>query len=552
MYTNQRSNYEYTNPMVLNANHNNLGPYKNERITDNSSIISQSRHPLQINYNKYTQQNINTNPYNSQSKLNRSEKSTNYINYYRNVDNFPKSPLKYSFSQFIPKNKNIGKPTTALLDSVKQKDLKNNLNYELKVNSVRTPLNFNAKNTTPLKPYYKNNPEFFYQNKKNDLNDNIITSIEKERSKNYTTAQKERYNNVDTLIIKEQKFQNVPLNKKNDVKKENENLGDSKKYKENENIYAKKIQENVTSEMNKIRENEKKEKTEEKKVNKIMELKNKNESVTNEKTGYAKEKDIIKKINKKEENLDSSLYNHNNKKNKKIKFKNETLIYINNKSLLPCVISLDFNDDSINLNKGLKTFENMIIIDKNNILRKWNGFEWEKIENNFNFFIKARYDNQGNIWCINNSFEVLKLIKNKFKNFGNLANEEIIDIGFDKKNTLWCINRKGELLKWSRTKWNKIKYKGFHKLTCVSFDNKGDLWGINSKRALAVWNKKDKCWNEKLIKDNLKISCIDFDTNDKIWVISNAGALLSYSCGNWMNFGLICLEELISISFKKQ
>ncbi|CRG99206.1 thioredoxin-like associated protein 2, putative [Plasmodium relictum] len=553
IYAKQRTNYEYTNPMVLNVN--NLSPYKNERITDNSSIISHNRHPLQINYNRYTQKSISANQFNNQNNFSKSEKSKNYVNYYRNANNFTESPLKYSFSQFIPENKNTGKQMTTLFDNIKQREVKKNANYELNANLVRTPLTSNTKNIAPLKPYYKKIPEFFNKKKKNDLINNRMNSIEKERNKNYTTMEKVRYNNTDVSIIKKQEFQYVPLHKKGDItKKVNENSSFSQKLKKSQDaIYARKFQEkDMISEMNKILANEKKEKTEEKKINKMMELKNKKESDINKDNDYKKNKDKTNEINQKGKSINSSLDSHNNKKNRKIQFKNKTLIYINNKGILPCVISLDFNDDSINLNKGLKTFENMIIIDKSNVIRKWNGFEWEKIENNFNFFIKARYDNKGNIWCINNSYEVLKLMKNKFKNFGNLANEEIIDIGFDKKNILWCINRRGELLKWSRTKWNKIKYKGFHKLTCLSFDNKGDLWAVNSKRALAVWNKKDKCWNEKIIKDNLKISCIDFDTNGKIWVISNAGALLSYSCGNWMNFGFICLQKLISISFKKQ
>ncbi|VWU50696.1 thioredoxin-like associated protein 2, putative [Hepatocystis sp. ex Piliocolobus tephrosceles] len=214
-------------------------------------------------------------------------------------------------------------------------------------------------------------------------------------------------------------------------------------------------------------------------------------------------------------------------------------------------ISIDLDENSLNLDEGLRTFDSPIVVDKNHMLKKWNGYNWEKLENGYNFFIKARYDNEGNIWLLNNSYEILKLIKNRFKKIGNLANEEIVDIDFDKKNILWAVNRKGELLKWNKIQWKKIKYTRFHRVICIAFDNKGNLWGVNSERVLAIWDVTKNCWNEKKIKGNIKIASIAFDSSGRMWVISITGALLACSCGKWVNFGFMSFDELISIGFKK-
>ncbi|GAB65554.1 hypothetical protein PCYB_062860 [Plasmodium cynomolgi strain B] len=203
------------------------------------------------------------------------------------------------------------------------------------------------------------------------------------------------------------------------------------------------------------------------------------------------------------------------------------------------------------MTKGLRIFEHMIIVDKNSVLRLWNGFEWKRVESYFQFVTTARYDHKGHLWCVNNSYELLKRMKKSFKNFRHLGNEEIVDISFDKKNVLWCVNRKGELLKWNRTQWTKVRFSGFHKLISVAFDSRGDLWAINTKRALAIWSEKDRCWNEKVVKDDLKICAIDFDNEGHIWVVSTAGALLTYSQGHWVNFGYVCLDRLISVGFRK-
>ncbi|KAI4837983.1 thioredoxin-like associated protein 2 [Plasmodium brasilianum] len=609
MYTSQKTNYEYTNPMILNINNKNVNPYKNENIVSGPSNISRSILPLPIDYQGYGLKNNNTNRFNNQNNFNGSENSKIYVQHSRVGDKFETASLKHSISRYIPENRKEGKQMINLFNKMKHDDINKNTSNYMNANSMVVPTNFSSSISTPLKSYYKNNPKIIYENQNMKFPINRVSSLEKAKSVNSITIGNVKRNNKEISSIKEQqKVVYAPPIKKNindsaiimkegsvlleysKIKDDNVKVREQKtlfwgdvKSKDNIMFSRNSHRKNDISEAHDVHINKKAEKVEEKQQqkNNRREGEKKNNRKEGEQKNINRREEEVKKYNRSEEEVKNkevylthkeNNFTQNNKKKggnrkdkqinislegskkrskEKTKIQSKTLTYKIIKGELPCTTSNNFKEDSLNLNNGLKTFENIIVVDRNHVLKIWNGYEWEEMENYFNFFMKARYDNKGNIWCINNSYEILKLMKNRFKNFGNLANEEIIDIAFDRKNILWCINRKGELLKWNKTKWCKIKYRGFHKLSSLSFDNKGDLWAVNSKRALAIWNKNECNWNEIIIKDNLKISCIDFDAKGKIWVISNSGALLTYSCGNWINFGHVCLDKLISIGFKK-
>ncbi|CAD2099220.1 hypothetical protein YYG_02948 [Plasmodium vinckei petteri] len=591
MYTRGGMNYEYANPVAFNIN--------NKNIESMSHAGSPTIRPVPINYQGYTSQNTSVVSFNNQNNINSSDNSNFYIQRYKNPEN-AKSSLKYSTTQYIPKNKidernemiNIRKHRNYINDN------NGNINNRPNQNSVALPANYSSYNRLPINSYYANGKDHTTQNNEIKLTYDKIDSLNKpERIKSMTTPNNmevdnpnyeeklqktknvyiqdpQKNNNFEIKMKRDEKISN--LNKQYLITKEKDEttLLDNINHSRNV-VFAKSPKNNTNSPIYDTLG-----------TNKKLRIQNQfgNERRTTAKNEIEymgkRERDLYNKVKGGIENRKGEyLYKENNdmKDTKKLNIKevqkysmslkndekkNERKMNIlknkkgngksidNDKKKLECIVSMNFKEDAFDLKNGLKAFKNIIIIDRNNVIKKWNGYEWIKLENDFHFFIKARYDNKGNIWLINNSYEILKLKDNKYKKYGNIANEEIVDIGFDKKNILWCINRKGDLLKWDKTQWKRIKYSGFHKLISLAFDIKGNLWGLNSKRILALWNTKNKCWDEKIINSELKISSMDFDKDGKIWAISNNGALLTYVSNQWINFGYVCLDELISISFK--
>ncbi|KEG01324.1 hypothetical protein YYE_03912 [Plasmodium vinckei vinckei] len=572
----------------------------NKNIESMSHGGSPTVRPVPINYQGYTSQNTSVVSFNNQNNINSSDNSNFYIQRYKNPEN-AKSALKYSTTQYIPKNKidernemiNIRRHRNYINDN------NGNINNRSNQNSVVLPANYSSYNRLPINSYYANGTDHTTQNNEIKLTYDKIDSLNKhekinsmttpntmgsnnpsydeklQKTKNVYIQDPQKNNNFEIKMKRDEKISNS--NKQYLIKKENDEtmLLDNINHSRNV-IFAKSPKNNTNSPIYDTLD-----------TNKKLRIQNQfgNESRTPAKNEIEykgkREKDLYNKVKGGIENRKGEyLYKENNdmedtkklntkevQKYNNIPFKNdekksERKMNIlknkkvngqsidNDKKKLECIVSMNFKEDAFDLKNGLKAFKNIIIIDRNNVIKKWNGYEWMKLENDFHFFIKARYDNKGNIWLINNSYEILKLKNNKYKKYGNIANEEIVDIGFDKKNILWCINRKGDLLKWDKTQWKRIKYSGFHKLISLAFDIKGNLWGLNSKRILALWNTKNKCWDEKIINSELKISSLDFDKDGKIWAISNNGALLTYVSNQWINFGYVCLDELISISFR--
>ncbi|CAD2087195.1 thioredoxin-like associated protein 2, putative [Plasmodium vinckei lentum] len=592
MYTRGGMNYEYANPVAFNIN--------NKNIESMSHGGSPTVRPAPINYQGYTSQNTSVVSFNNQNNINSSDNSNFYIQRYKNPEN-AKSSLKYSTTQYIPKNKidernemiNIRKHRNYINDN------NGNINNRPNQNSVALPANYSSYNRLPINSYYANGADHTTQNNEIKLTYDKIGSLNKperiksmtipnnmevdnpnyeeklQKTKNVYIQDPQKNNNFEIKMKRDEKFSNS--NKQYLIKKENDKtmlldninhsrnviFAESSKNNTNPPIYDtldtnKKLRiqnqfgnERRTTAKNEIEYMGKKERD---MYNKVK------GGIENRKGEYLYKENNDMKDTKKLNIKEVPKYNNMSFKNDEKKNERKTNILknkkVNGKSIdndkkkLGCIVSMNFKEDAFDLKNGLKAFKNIIIIDRNNVIKKWNGYEWMKLENDFHFFIKARYDNKGNIWLINNSYEILKLKDNKYKKYGNIANEEIVDIGFDKKNILWCINRKGDLLKWDKTQWKRIKYSGFHKLISLAFDIKGNLWGLNSKRILALWNIKNKCWDEKIINSELKISSMDFDKDGKIWAISNNGALLTYVSNQWINFGYVCLDELISISFK--
>ncbi|SOV23071.1 thioredoxin-like associated protein 2,putative [Plasmodium sp. DRC-Itaito] len=515
-----KTNYGYNNPILLNKNERNINTYINQKTMTNKLLTTYNRHPLQSNYDSYIPKIIHNSTIKKQGAINKNDVDKIYKPNYIDVNNLSNS--KYILSKNTPEYINGKKQMINIFDNIKNEERNKSINYYKHNNIIKIPSSYNSNNANNIKS--------------NNVNDGVLQvqkgSIQYD-AKNMNTFHNK--SNAKGKFIKR-------LNNINN-KEVSSNVDDIK-------LLNKSLPVKISSRI----------KTNYEKSNILDHNKN-----TNVKVSKISIENKNNNIRKKENMKLSPKYGINNKdhknmiiesvkvvKNPKEITKKKTKIVQNKyKNPLPSYICLNFHDNSLNLNNGLKMFNDMIAVDKNQKIKKWNGYEWDKMEKDFHFLIKARYDNKGNIWCINNSYEVLKIMRNKLKNFGHMGKEEIIDIGFDKKNILWCINRKGQLLKWVKTKWDNIEYKGFHKLICLSFDKKGELWAINLKKELAMWDKKNKCWDEKCIKDNLKISCIDFDGDGKLWVVSNSGALLTYSKDQWINFGLVCLEELICISFKK-
>ncbi|SCM00754.1 thioredoxin-like associated protein 2, putative [Plasmodium chabaudi chabaudi] len=591
MYTRGGMNYEYANPMAFNMNNRNI-----ESMSHGGSPTVRQ---VPINYQGYTSQNTSVVSFSNQNNINSSDNSNFYIQRYKNPEN-AKSSLKYSTTQYIPKNKidERNEMTNPRIHRNYINDNNNgNINNRSNQNSVALPANYSSYNRLPMNSYYANGTDNNTQNNEIKLTYAKIDSLNKnekiksmtipntmeadnpnyvekvQKTKNVYIQDPQKNNNFEIKMKRDEKISNS--NKQYLIKKEKEEtmLLDDINHSRNV-IFAKSPKNNINSPTYDILDTNKKLRIQnqfgnERKTtakneiedNRKGDLYNKVKGGIENRKGeylYKENNDMedTKKLNIKEVKKDNNMSLKNDEKknerkmnilnNKKVNGKN---IDSDNKKL-ECIVTMNFKEDAFDLKNGLKAFKNIIIIDRNNVIKKWNGYEWMKLENDFHFFIKARYDNKGNIWLINNSYEILKLKDNKYKKYGNIANEEIVDIGFDKKNILWCINRKGDLLKWDKTQWKRIKYSGFHKLISLAFDIKGNLWGLNSKRILALWNTKNKCWDEKIINSELKISSMDFDKDGKIWAISNNGALLTYVSNQWINFGYVCLDELISISFR--
>ncbi|SBT33039.1 thioredoxin-like associated protein 2, putative [Plasmodium ovale wallikeri] len=610
MYTSQRTNLEYGPPVVLNINNEKINAYKKDGTTNSSSVFSHNMNPLRVNYQDYESQNTSVNTFSSQNNFNRKENSKMYSHRYQVGNDLKIHPLKYSTSHYIPENRDERKRLMNIFEKMKSKEInKNTANY-VTTNSVRIPTNNYSPINSTLKTHYKKSPESF--NEIDMLTYKSTHSQEKENKVKYipTECITDNWGKVSNVMAAKQ-ISHIPLMGKSDdnstvkigenyispnrdkrqnvtkiMSQPSKMVGDLKRA--DNLLCAMGIRKKAEKERgSNIREFEGGERavehaadvgratdvsradylgegTEKKKEsivtrgNRYKDDEDKREASRREvhreevspQEGSAQE-GRSQKVRHQEEDASNSPQSSSRRGDKKIQFQSRTLTRSNSGDKVGRIISMKFNDDLFNLKNGLNVFENIVIVDRNNILKKWNGYEWKKLEESFFFFTKARYDNKGNIWCINNLNQILKLVKKKFKLFHNLSCEEIVDLSFDKNNILWCINRKGELLKWNNTQWKNIKYTGFHKLICLSFDTRGDLWAINSKRLLAFWSTKDNCWVEKKIKGDIKISSIDFDKNGRIWAISTSGALLTCSCDQWINFGFVCLEGLISLGFEK-
>lgn len=551
------SNNNNNNNMMIHMN--NLSPYMNSGGVPNensSSNTSSMRNNIHMNFNKVSSDNNkNINEFKKHNNYETSDRSKNNINYYGNIQSFKTNPVNFKNPQLIQnKNDNFQRIIT-VGDNIE-------LNARKKVDAI------NIKNST-----------------KNDIDKRnpSISILKKGKSSSVFTTQNIKKNPSSHKVQSYDNYRNVTFNKTNENKAK---TFLSKEKSESKN----KIETNEISPIEiPIRKSEKKRiqimspKSQIAEVKKESIVEDTKKGKVEEKSGISKEKKllnhgvlknsgsggnpIINNKNEKKEkkeviiidkvinetnsnNINNNILIVNDKKKKNLN-KNDKIIEFTSKRSLPYVILLDIDDDMIDEEKGLTVFEGFISIDKKYMIRKWNGFEWEIINNYLNFFIKAKYDNKGNIWCINDKYEILKLMKTKVKNFHILANEEIIDLAFDKENILWSVNRKGQLLKWNKTNWKKINYTGFHKLKSITFDTNGDLWGLNYKGMLGIWNLKEKIWEKIILKDPFKILTMDFDKNGMLWIISNNGALLSYSSKQWMNHGFVCLDKLISISFKK-
>ncbi|SCP03973.1 thioredoxin-like associated protein 2, putative [Plasmodium ovale] len=615
MYTSQRTNLEYGPPVVLNINNEKANAYKKDGTTNSSSISSHNMNPLRVNYQDYESQNTSVNTFSSQNNFNRKENSKMYSHGYQVGNDLKIHPLKYSTSHYIPENRDERKHLMSIFEKMKSKEInKNSANY-VTTNSVRIPTNNYSPTNSTLKTHYKKSPESFNeidmltynsthsQEKENKVkyipaqcitnnwgrvsNDKVAKQISHiplmgksdnstvKIGENYISPNSDKRGDVTKIMIHPSKIVGDLKRADNLLcamgirkKAEKEREHDVREFEGRERAVkhvtdvgratdvsradylgegTEKKKESISIRGNRYKDNE----------DKLREYGRRevHRQKVSPKEGRSQEgrsqEGRSQKVSLPEEDASNPPQSSSRRGDKKIQFQSRTLTRSNSGDKVGRIVSMKFNDDLFNLKNGLNVFENIVIVDRNNILKKWNGYEWKKLEESFFFFTKARYDNKGNIWCINNLNQISKLVKKKFKLFHNLSSEEIVDISFDKNNILWCINRKGELLKWNNTQWKNIKYTGFHKLICLSFDTRGDLWAINSKRLLAFWSTEDSCWVEKKIKGDIKISSIDFDKNGRIWAISTSGALLTCSCDQWINFGFVCLEGLISLGFEK-
>ncbi|CAA9987245.1 thioredoxin-like associated protein 2, putative [Plasmodium knowlesi strain H] len=564
MSGNQRTNNEYASPMVINVN--------NKQV--NASPLS---------YKSYAQRSINLGPDNSQHESSVGDNMKNYVQYYGHRNGSEMEPLKHTTSQNISWGRVERQKTMGAMGLAKKWDSnRDDLNHIVtnNANSTRVPTNHTSEGSTQVRTFQKSSPEYVKEILPFEVDKSKRNSLPGERKTTPINVQSEM-NNKNDLSFGGKEYRSVhPRKNQNDylVEEKGEHPTKSIQVKKKKSVTIStgekntflgdmKRGNNIAISKNFQSSGEEMFSTGQGHVSRNK-ADGKNGGVNNSKIGeeiksdhlstprkwnndHVLGRDTVQEYQRRNGKKEYTSPQCDGKGSQKDKSYTKASIHRNGREQLPHNLSINFKRDIFHMTKGLRIFEHMIIVDKNNVLRLWNGFEWKRVENYFEFVTTARYDHKGHLWCVNTSYELLKKMKKKFKNFGYLANEEIVDITFDKKNVLWCVNRKGELLKWNRSKWTKVIFSGFHKLISVAFDNRGDLWAINTKRALAIWCEKDGCWNEKVVKDGLKICAIDFDNDGHIWVVSTAGALLTYSQGHWVNFGYVCLDRLISVGFRK-
>ncbi|KJP86569.1 hypothetical protein AK88_03765 [Plasmodium fragile] len=563
MFGNQRTNHEYAPPMVINVNNKQVNP------------------PA-LSYRSYASRNINVRPVSSQHESNAGDSMKNYVQYYGHRNGSEMKPLKHTTSQYIPKRREERQKTMGVVGLAKHWDLNNtDINHIVAnyANSIKVPTNHSYDGSNQVRAFHKSRPEYVREIPPFDVDKSKMNSLPAERKttpisvqrdmdskKNLSFVQSE-YRSVDFRknqndYVVDQKGEHPT--KSSQVRKEKSvTVGTSEKdtflegLKRQNNIsistnFQSNGDEKISTSQAHVSRSNAEEKKRERKNSRIVEQLNSDRLSTPRK---GNKDHVLGRDTMKEYKRRNGEPKYTSPRDNQCAQKGESCtkapIHRSCREQLPHNLSINFKRDMFDMTKGLRLFEHMIIVDKNSVLRLWNGFEWKRVESYFQFLTRARYDHKGHLWCVNTSYELLKRMKKSFKNFGHLGNEEIVDISFDKRNVLCCVNRKGELLKWNRTKWTKVRFSGFHKLISVAFDSRGDLWAINTKRALAIWCEKDGCWNEKVVKDDLKICAMDFDNDGHIWVVSTAGALLTYSHGHWVNFGYVCLDRLISVGFRK-
>ncbi|EUD66141.1 hypothetical protein C922_03336 [Plasmodium inui San Antonio 1] len=564
MYGNQRTNHEYAPPMVINVNNKQVNPPP-------------------LSYRSYPPRSINLGPVSNQHESNASDNMKNYVQYsgHRNVSEM--EPLKHTTSQYIPRRRDERQKTMGVMGLANQWDLNRaDINHIVAnyTNSIRVPTNHSSDGSSQVRTFHKNRPESVREIPPFQVDKSKMNYLPAERNTTPISVESEMDSKKDMSFLGRE-YQSVYLSRnQNDYVVEQKgrhptmsSQGGEKKSvtvstsekdtflgglkRENNIAISTSLQSSGDEKFIKgqaqVSRNKADGKKVEKKNSKIgEELKSDRLSTPRKgKNDHVLGRETMQEYRLRNGEKEYTSPQRDGKSAKNGESSTKAPIHRSCREQLPHNLSINLKRDMFDMTKGLRIFDHMIIVDRNSVLKLWNGFEWKRVKSYFQFVTKARYDRRGHLWCINNSYELLKRMKKKFKNFGNLANEEIVDISFDKKNLLWCVNRKGELLKWNRTKWTKVRFSGFHKLISVAFDSRGDLWAINTKRALAIWCEKDSCWNEKVVKDDLKICAIDFDNDGHIWVVSTAGALLTYSQGHWVNFGYVSLDRLISVGFRK-
>ncbi|ANQ07049.1 Uncharacterized protein PCOAH_00013610 [Plasmodium coatneyi] len=559
MSGNQRTNHEYAPPMVINVNNKQVNPSP-------------------LSYKSYPPGSTNWGPASSQHELNAGNNMKNYVQYYGHRNGSEMEPLKHTTSQNIPRRRDERQKTMGVVDLNR-----GNINHVVAnyANSIRVPTNHSSDGSTQVRTFHKSGSEYAREIPPFEVDKSKMNSLSGDRKTTPISVQSEmdskkdlsslgveyqsvhlRRNQNDYVVEQKGEYptKSSQVRKKKSVtistSEQDTFLGDLRR--ENSIAISRNFpsrdDENFSRGQAEVSRNKADEKKGEKKNSKIGEELKSDRLSTPRKgnNNHFLGGDTMQEYRRSNGEKEYTPPQRDGKGSQKGESSTKAATHRSCREELPRNLSINFKRNMFDMTKGLHIFEHMIIVDKNNVLRLWNGFEWKRVESYFQFVTTARYDHKGHLWCVNNSYELLKRMRKKrFKNFGHLANEEIVDISFDKKNVLWCVNRKGELLKWNRSKWTKVKFSGFHKLISVAFDSRGDLWAINTKRALAIWCEKDGCWNEKVVKDNLKICAIDFDNDGHIWVVSTAGALLTYSQGHWVNFGYVCLDPLISVGFRK-
>ncbi|CAI7719298.1 thioredoxin-like associated protein 2, putative [Plasmodium vivax] len=546
------------------------------------NVNSKQVNPPPLSYKSYTPRSINLGPVSSQNESNAGDHMKNYVQYYGNRNGSEMEPLKHTTSQYIPRRRDDRQKTMGVLGLAKQWNINRaDINHIVAnyANAIRVPTNHSFDGSTQVRAFHNSRPEHVKEIPPLEVHKSKMNSPPVERKTTPISVESEM-DSKRGLPLLGREYQSVYLRgnqnghvvgetgerpaMSSQVKKKSVTVSNGEKdtffggpKRENNIAISTNFQSSGDEKFSRGKTHVGRNKADgqkgEQRNSKVgEELKSDRLSTprrgNNDQLLSSVTMQECQRRNGKKEHTSPQ---RDGKSAQKGESSTKPLKHRSCREQLPNNISINLKRDMFDVTKGLRLFEHMIVVDKNSVLRLWNGFEWKRVENYFQFVTTARYDHKGHLWCVNSSYELLKRMKRKFKNFGHLANEEIVDISFDKKNVLWCVNRKGELLKWSRTKWTNVPFFGFHKLISVAFDSRGDLWAVNTKRALAMWCEKDRCWNEKVVKDDLKICAIDFDNDGHIWVVSTAGALLTYSQGHWVNFGYVCLDRLLSVGFRK-